>query len=233
MQVNKINFKYFDTKKVIENEIPKIVYKNDFNKDLSFNKNNVNHFFEYCGFSVIKTKNTNKSIKELLFNNYYESYIKINGIIIKNKDVIIISPFTKISDILSSKTNGNLHHYLKEQNCFSVNNEIETFISQKIDALTSTFNELIDIDLSKCDVINYIDIKDEFITKENIKKILEILKQYENKKLIIFNDVDYLDYDSIMDYINHFNFLYFVNDFEENYKCIDNYEIFLIEYDCL
>lgn len=230
MAINKINYKYFnfDNNNDIENQELLITRNNDDN--ITFFYKNISYFHEYSGIKIIKTQNTNKTIKDLIYKNSTESYIKINDIYLRHKDIIIISPFTKISDILNDKTNGNLHNYLKERNCFQSSANIEKEIIENIKKYEDKLEKIIDYDLSKCDIINFIDIKEDFIDENNIKDVLDILKSYDRKITIIFNDVDYLKYESIIDYFSFFNFLFFVNGFDDGYKKILNYEDYLIEF---
>ena len=50
---------------------------------------------------------------------------------------------------------------------------------------------------------------------------------------MIFNDVDYLKFEEVTVLLPYYNFIYFVNGFEETYKLIQNYQDFLVEYDYL
>ena len=232
MALNKINYRYFTNKKVVEAE-PQVIYANKFNETISLTKNNQNLSFDYVGFKLIKCVNTNKAIKDLLYKNHIESNIKINDVTLKQKDIIIVSAFSRISDILSSRTSGNLHTFLKNKNLIQTNYQIEEFIASKVNQYQNELDSLIDLNLSKCDLINYIDAKDDFIDQTNIIPLLNVLKTYDKKLLVIFNDVDYLKFEEVTDLLPYYNFIYFVNGFEETYKLIQNYQDFLVEYDYL
>ena len=232
MALNKINYRYFTNKKVVEVE-PQVIYANKFNETISLTKNNQSLSFDYVGFKLIKCVNTNKAIKDLLYKNHIESNIKINDVTLKQKDIIIISAFSRISDILSSRTSGNLHTFLKNKNLIQTNYQIEEFIASKVNQYQNELDSLIDLNLSKCDLINYIDAKDDFIDQTNIMPLLNVLKTYDKKLLVIFNDVDYLKFEEVTDLLSYYNFIYFVNGFEETYKLIQNYQDFLVEYDYL
>ena len=230
MSINKINFNYFVSNKH-EEQKDNIVFSYDNSQWLGLIKNDKLLSWEYFGFIVIRCQNTNKAIKELLYKDRYSSNIKINDKSICISDVIIISPFTRISDVLSDKSNANLHSYLKQNDSFKLRLEIEQFIVSKLNLFKEDIDELVEYDLSKSDLINFIDIKDDFIDKNNFIKILNVLKSYDQKKLIIFNDVDYIDFNELSKYIQYFDFLYFVNEHDEEYTKIENYESLLIEYD--
>ena len=69
--------------------------------------------------------------------------------------------------------------------------------------------------------------------RTNIIQLLNVLKSYDKKLLVIFNDVDYLKFEEVTDLLPFYNFLYFVNGFDDSYKLIENYQDFLVEYDYL
>lgn len=227
--MNKINFEYFNEEKISEIIEKSKIKIPDYNTIISFNYHENYYNFDYLGLKFIKHHNTNKLIRTLLFNeeNIVNSNISINNIPIKNKDIIIISPFTKINDILSSKVNGNVHNFLKDEGIIETNSKIESTIVDQYNSFNKIF-ELTDLNLAKVDLINYVDIKDSFISEDNIELIFEILKNNTSKKLIILNDVDYINIKKIEKYITNFNFLYIINENDDSYKNILNYENFLI-----
>jgi len=225
--MNKINFSYFN-----EDELEVIIEKSkiktiDYATTISFNYFDNYYNFDYLGVKIMKHVNTNKLIRLLLNDNEIDSNISINNYRIKNKDIIIISPFTKINDILSSRTNGNLHNFLKDEKVIDSNSIIEKSITDEFNKFTK-IEQLTELNLSKVDLINYVDINDNFVSEKNIKLILEILKNTTSKKLIIFNDVEYIKISELDQYISFFNFLYVINEYEENYKNLIDYKYFLI-----
>jgi len=225
--MNKINFSYFN-----EDELEVIIEKSkiktiDYATTISFNYLDNYYNFDYLGVKIMKHVNTNKLIRLLLNDNEIDSNISINNYRIKNKDIIIISPFTKINDILSSRTNGNLHNFLKDEKVIDSNSIIEKSITDEFNKFTK-IEQLTELNLSKVDLINYVDINDNFVSEKNIKLILEILKNTTSKKLIIFNDVEYIKISELDQYISFFNFLYVINEYEENYKNLIDYKYFLI-----
>lgn len=228
---NIINYQYFKTKKEKQEKETNVIFSLMSDDQICFMKNEKSLYYEYSGFKLIKCLNTNRVIKNLLFKDDIYSNIKINDLFIKQKDIIIISPFTRINDILSAKNNGNLHTWLKQKQLISINNEIENFIVSKLKIYDENISNVTEYNFSKCDLINYLDIKEDFIDETNIKEVLDIIKTYDKKYLVIFNDVNYLSYESFIEYFQFFNFLCFVNTFDEEYKLIDNYEDYLVEYD--
>ncbi len=225
--MNKINLAYFNEKEYDEIKEKKKI--NNSKKDTIQLKYFESYFdFDYSGVKIIKNYNTNKFIRNLINDDEnVNSNIAINDFYIKNKDIIIISPFTKIKDILSSRVNGNIHNYLKNQTLLESNSNIEKIIVKEYQEFERIF-DLTDINLTKVDLINYIDIKDEFVGKNNIKQILNILNEQNNKKLIIFNDVDYLKIEELKLFLINFSFLFVVNNYENNYEFIENFEDFII-----
>ncbi len=225
--MNKINFSYFN-----EDELEVIIEKSkiktiDYATTISFNYLDNYYNFDYLGVKIMKHVNTNKLIRLLLNDDEIDSNISINNYRIKNKDIIIISPFTKINDILSSRTNGNLHNFLKDEKVIDSNSIIEKSITDEFNKFTK-IEQLTELNLSKIDLINYVDINDNFVSEKNIKLILEILKNTTSKKLIIFNDVEYIKISELDQYISFFNFLYVINEYEEYYKNLIDYKYFLI-----
>lgn len=225
--MNKINLSYFEDKeyKIIEE---KRRIKNNPKDEIKFHYLSNIFNFDYSGVKIIKNNNTNKFIRALINDEQnINSNILINDFHVKNKDIVIISPFTKIKDILSSKVNGNIHNHLKNEDILFSNSNIEKIIVEQYNGFESIF-DLTDINLSKADLINYIDIKDEFVNENNIKAILNILRNQINKKLIIFNDVDYLKIHELDQFMTNFNFLFVINSYEKSYENIENFEDFII-----
>ena len=135
---------------------------------------------------------------------------------------------------MNDKNNGTLHNFLKDngnaQRTLKIENEIVK-IYEEINYL----NNVIDLDLSKSDIINFIDIKDDFVNEKNILTILEIMKVENHKKLIIFNDVNLIKYQDFQNLLNYFDFLYIVNSLNEinlnnfQFLCIKHLNNRLIE----
>ncbi|WP_022935207.1 hypothetical protein ACJA28_00335 [Mesomycoplasma moatsii] len=230
--VNTINYDYFK-KKEKEEIKSNVIYAFNINDQIALIKNSQSFYYEYSGFKIIKCLNTNKAIKEMLYKDNIYSNIKMNDTFLKQKDIILISPFTKISDILSSRINANLHNWLKQNELMNINIELENFVSSKLQKFENDLEQIVDYDFSKCDLIHFLNIKDEFISESNIEKIFNILKTFDKKFLIIFNDINYLSYESLSKYFQFFNFLYFVNSIDEDYKIIQDFDDYLIEFDIL
>lgn len=225
--MNKINLSYFEEKKYEEIKEKRKI-QNSHNDTIKFQYFDSLFNFDYSGIKIIKNNNTNKFIRGLINDDEnVNSNISVNDFYIKNKDIIIISPFTKMKDILSSRVNGNVHNYLKNKSLLDSNSNIEKTIVKEYQVFDEIF-DLTDINLTKVDIINYIDIKDEFVSENNIKQIFNILNDNNNKKLIIFNDVDYLKIYELEDFLVNFNFIFVVNGYDNTYEVIENFEEFVI-----
>ncbi len=230
---NKINLTFLNNCLEIQENGEKIVISSErfIDNFMSFVITNADCVqFDYFGFKIVKTTNTNISIRNLIYKDNISTNIKINDIFIKQKDVIIISPFTRVSEIISDRNNDNLHQFLKENDIFLANNLLEQFINKQLISLPNNVQNIINHNYSKCDLINYCEVKDDFIDEYNIIDVLEILKTFNNKYTIIFNDIIYLKYDLVYKYLQHFNFLYFINHKNNDYQIIQNWEDYLIEY---
>ncbi|MDE5617322.1 MAG: hypothetical protein K2I36_00520, partial [Ureaplasma sp.] len=173
---NKINLNFLNNYQIKEESNEKIIissqkYIDNFMSFIFVNANSVQ--FDYFGFKIIKTNNTNISIRNLIYKDNIFTNIKINDMFIKQKDIIIISPFTRINEIISSKSNGNLHQFLKENDIFKTNCLIEEFINKQLINLPNNAKNIINHNYSKCDLINYFEVKDDFIDEKNIIDVLE------------------------------------------------------------
>jgi len=227
--MNKINYDILINKKTLI-EIEKIELKTtlDFS-NIEFIISNKFFNFDYLGLKIIKTNNTNKFIRNLLNDQNVNSNIKINNLSVKNKDTIIISPFTKVGDVLSSRSNGNLHNFMKDNKICESNSNIEKIVVENYNQFEA-ISSLTELNLTKADLINYIDINDEFVSSKNIKLIFDILKNQNKKIMIIFNDVDYFKINQCSKYLLHFNFLYIVNKEEFNFIDIINIEDYILDF---
>ena len=221
-KMNKINFD------ILDNEI---IIKNNENNAIDHNKNIIEHkslvqfdiynksfIFEYYGIKIISTNNTNKFIRNIICGNLVNSNIKISGNYIRHSNIIVISLFSRISDILNSRVNGSIHNYLKDNiNLGNVNKNINNLITKEYQEINS-IHKVTNLDFSKSDLINFIDVSNEYINEENFFSILEILKEINNKKTIIFNDIDFIKYNNCVGYIKWFNFIFVSNNSDINNK---------------
>ncbi|MGL4951183.1 MAG: hypothetical protein ACRC4M_05150 [Mycoplasma sp.] len=183
--------------------------------------------FSFQGLKIIKTINTNKFIR-LIFDDKGESKLKINNNKIKSKKIIIISPLTRISDILDTKTSGVVANYLKINGGLEDKSEIEKSIEERFKTKSESFQNIIDINLTKASLLPFLDVNENFVDELNIIDILNILKNDEERKLIIFNDVEYLKIKNIEKWNKWFDFLYITNSYENNYETMYG-EFMLVE----
>lgn len=226
-----INWDYFEKSNNF-NEIEEKIsfHRNEINDNIQFHLFGSIFNFEFGGIKIIQCNNTNKFLRNI-FDEYMEPLISINGIRINSKNLFIISPMTKISDILNNKSSGDLCKYLK--NCDNssdikkINNLLGEIYYQKDDCIKN----VTEISLAKTDLINYLDIKDEFVNEKNIFDILTILKTNNIKKLIVFNDVDYLSIENTKRFSSNFDFLYLMNNYEKNWEFTKNYFFYSLIYE--
>lgn len=202
-------------KNIVES-IDKISLKN---KDkLKFNIEDLSSDFTYYGLKIIVCDNPNIFLRNILNIESSYSKILINNKFVRNKDIFHIHSFSKISDFLNTKNNGILHEYLKKQDIEKSNLKFEDFILNQFEEVKNKdLNNLIEIDLSKASMLDFLNISKEYINSNNIICLLNILKQGTNDKpLIIINDYQIIDINLILkDYIKDFNFLIFTNNLKK------------------
>ncbi len=217
-----INWSLLDKTDLEENKNEtKNNFKSDFNRNIMFHIFGNTFEFDYCGVKIIKTENTNKFIRAL-YNEEGKSLISMDNIRLRDNNIFIISPLTRINDLLNTKTSGAVAEYLRNDNCED-NKRIENEISNIYVEKGEDLKAITEIDLTKATLLNFLDIKDEFVSENNIENILSILKT-TTKKLIIFNDVEYLPLGFCEKWLKYFDFLYIFNSFERNYERIKDWE---------
>ena len=200
----------------ISNALDKL---NDVNKmKLKFNLSNLSSEFEYHGLKIIVCDEPNLLIRNLLNNNDTYSKIVINDNFIKNKYIYHIHCFSKISDVINSRTNSIFHEYLKNKDIFKIDLELQDFITSKFYSLNDQDVEKVcDINLSKSSLLDYFEISKEYIDNQNIVSLLNIIKRGANgKQLILLNDYNILNITQLIEnYIDSFNFIIFTNDLKK------------------
>lgn len=211
---------------IINNDI--LFTKNNFENTIQFYLFNKIFEFEYPGIKIIKTRNTNKFLRNL-FDANGEALIYLDKIRVKTKNIVLISPLTRITDVITNKINGDLNNYIKDNDSYNDIKIMEETILKIYNNKGESFKQVADIDLTKTSLINFVNINDDFINYVNIEYILDIMKTPIVRKLIIFNDVDYLNISLCEKWFNYFDFLYIVSSIEENWKSDAGYnEIILV-----
>lgn len=182
------------------------------NEKLSFLIDNFSSKLNFNGIKIIITDEPNLLIRKLLNDNETYSRIQINDNTIRNKNIFHISHFTKISDILNSKKNGLLHQYLKKKDILKSDLQLQDFISKSfINMEDRNLDNISSIDYSDASILDYLEIGNEYLTKETFHSILSILKDSStDKMLIILNDYNLISIDEIaLNYSKDFDFLIF------------------------
>lgn len=198
--------------KEISNQIEKINFNRKFK--LRFSIEDLTSEFTYHGLKIIVCDEINVLLRDLLNDNNSYSKILINNKFVRNKDIVHIHSFSKISDFLNTKNNGILHEFLKNKDIEKNNLKFEDFIIQQFKEIKNDdLNKLSEIDLTDATILNFVNISKDYINSENIINLLNIIKFGTNDKpLIIINDYQIIDIELILKtYINDFHFLIFTN----------------------
>ncbi|MEG1009653.1 MAG: hypothetical protein RSF67_07590, partial [Clostridia bacterium] len=194
---------------IINKQLDRLRNNNDL---LTFQIDNFSSKLSFNGIKIIINDEPNLLIRNLLNDNQTYSRIIINDSCIRNKNIFHIDYFTRVSDILNSKKNGLLHEYLKTKDIANNDHILQDFISQSFFNMKDKNLESIStIDFSTASIIDYLEINNDYLTKENLNCILSILKESSTDKiLIILNDYNLIPIDEIItNYINDFHFLIF------------------------
>lgn len=210
-------------------DLPSVNFETNIKNKICFAIDKSSFEFNYSGIRIIKTLNTNKFLRKL-FDDNGDCNIKINGIKTRAKDVLIISPLTRINDLLNTKVSGNINDFLKTGDIGKDKMMMENEIMKIFNSKENCFKELVDVDLEKTDLINYVDVKEDFVDEKNILDVLEVLNKVNKKCLIIFNDVQYLSLEHCGKYLKRFDFLYIMNSFEKEWLEIKNFEEVCLEH---
>lgn len=166
--------------------------------------------FEYNGIKIIQCNNPNLFVKEIM-----ESTIILNEV--KSNNKIIISDLTKIKELITLTKNSYLINRII--NIISNNNIID---DNNIEKIIDTINNEANFELlssSDGDIKKIIETSinlnnDLYINKDILKYYLENFID-DSKKLIIFNDISFVNIKFLLKYINNFNFLIITSDFRK------------------
>lgn len=169
---------------------------------------------EYCGIKIIETAFTTKLIKSMLDEHNDNSKLILDNKKIKWKNVIYINEMTKINDFLSLSKNNHLYKQIidliADQSLVN-----DALIKKIITTINQNWNlgELISeqYDLNKI-VLACFELNDlGYISDEHFFDLLNQI-QYDEKKLIIFDNVSYINYQKCKKLLNNFNVLVITTD---------------------
>lgn len=185
---------------------------------LKFNVDNLTSEIEFNGIRIVFCDDANLFVRKIIDNNEINSKIMINGNVVKNKNICHIHSFSKVSDFINTKNNGIFHEYLKKKDIFKKDLELQNYITEKFfEIKDENVESLTDVDFTDASVLNYIKISNDYINSNNIKNLLEILKDgCFDKQLILINDYNVLTIGEIIkNYLKDFNFVIVTNNLKK------------------
>jgi len=187
--------------------------------------------FSFNGLKIIFCDNPNLLIREVLNESNKFSNIFRGDENIKNSNIFHINPFTKIADIFNLKTSGMINEYLKKKDIENINNKIEESIIINYENIDdNSIKNLTNINLKNSSILNFLELNDSYLSQENIEDIFKLIKNCSTvKPLIIINDYNIINVNNIINnYIDHFDFLIFTNNFKNWINQIEFLELVLI-----
>lgn len=181
---------------------------------------------EFNDIKVFQTSNPYKFSRKI-FDDAQQSLFS-NCSIFKNK-IILLSDFTKISDLFSF--NKNFSIFKKAMELLNSKNILD---EEKIDQIVTEINneygfEILEnkIDINK--IVNYLFSlnSDIYLTKEIY---LSFLKNdvFDESYTFIICDIEWLKIFDIIEYINNHKFIFITNDFRKNINIVKHLESVVI-----
>lgn len=191
---------------------------------LSIKYNNNLYELDFEGIKIFETNYTTNVIKNIFS---IEDGLMIDGKKYTLKNIIYINEMTKIDEFLSLGKNNYLYKKILEKlDDRKLINDI--VINEIIDQLNNELeiNNLLSTQYDINRIINGVfELNDlGFISDENFLNILNKI-DYEEKKLIIFDNCKYINYERIKKLLNNFNVMIFCSDIR---NVISNYKEFEI-----
>lgn len=189
---------------------------------LSINKNNIECELEFDGIKIFQTQNPTKLYKDLIL----DSVINIDNKNIKLDNVIYINELTKLTDFVNLNKKSflikeiiNLLEQYPIINISNINN-IKDYINNKYQ------EEL--IDTNEGDNNKLINLFIEFINQEYLNKSLfKLILDYcfEDSKLIILDNVSWIELNDLYGWLNEHKFIIVTYDFREYIKNASELEL--------
>lgn len=189
---------------------------------LSINKNNIECELEFDGIKIFQTQNPTKLYKDLIL----DSVINIDNKSIKLDNVIYINELTKLTDFVNLNKKSflikeiiNLLEQYPIINISNINN-IKDYINNKYQ------EEL--IDTNEGDNNKLINLFIEFINQEYLNKSLfKLILDYcfEDSKLIILDNVSWIELNDLYGWLNEHKFIIITYDFREYIKNASELEL--------
>ncbi|MBD5423080.1 MAG: hypothetical protein HDR43_01120 [Mycoplasma sp.] len=179
---------------------------------VNYNKNW--YEIEFNGIKVIETKYTSKFIKQILNSPEEIPYLIIDNKNIRWKNVIYINEFTKYDNFINlSKTNFLYKKIIEKIADQSLVNEelIKNIINEINEELNIDDVLMIQYDLPKIIASCFELIDLGYIEDGALFDILNKI-EYDEKKLIIFDNLSYITYEKCKKLLNNFNILIICSD---------------------
>lgn len=185
---------------------------------------NINEVWEYEGLKVVQTKYPDSLNISLIDSiNKGELSMIIDNKSYSTNNIININPYTRTKDLHNLTKNNALVDFLSKlldyDNLLNIEN-----LNNKISRFNSEMNsEFLSLKLDKNKMLSAIfDLDDEsFVNEDELNLFLENNKNSNEKKLIIFCNINWLNINKILKYTNYFNFLIITSDFTDFFKNYD------------
>ena len=185
-------------------------------------KNNINIDLDYNGIKILQSNNPNLFYKDVIL----DSSIYIDDYKIKNENIIYINNFGQLKDFMNLNKKSNIYsriiELLFEYKIINYEN-----INQIINIINGEYQyELLEInegDNSKLISMFFELLNDKYLDQNLLEIILNNV--FDDKKLIIFDNIEWINLEFLSKFLNQHHFLVLTNNFE---KYIQNYKEFEI-----
>ncbi len=189
---------------------------------LSINKNNIECELEFEGIKIFQTQNPTKLYKDLIL----DSVINIDDKNIKLDNVIYINELTKLTDFVNLNKKSflikEIINLLEQYPIINIDN-----INNIKDCINNKYQEEL-IDTNEGDNNKLINLFIEFINQEYLNKSLfRLILDYcfEDSKLIILDNVSWIELNDLYSWLNEHKFIIITYDFREYIKNASELEL--------
>ena len=188
----------------------------------SITQNSLEIEFEFDGIKVIDTPNPTKFYKDIIL----DSNIYIDDKLIKKENIVYINELTKFSDHLSLTKKSfvikKVIDYIESYPIINIDNM--NIIKNKInDEIGYELLDVTDGDTTKIILLLIELLNDEFLDFEKFKIILS--QVFDERKLIILDNVSFVEIEKIEKFINEHHFLFLTNDYRNHIKSKSELEL--------
>lgn len=194
-------------------------------------KNNINIDLDYNGIKILQSNNPNLFYKDVIL----DSSIYIDDYKIKNENIIYINNFSQLKDFMNLNKKSNIYsriiELLFEYKIINYEN-----INQIINIINGEYQyELLEInegDNSKLISMFFELLNNKYLDQNLLEIILNNV--FDDKKLIIFDNIEWINLEFLSNFLNQHYFLVLTNNFEkyiQNYKELEILTIIKNNYD--